>query len=161
MALATSVEDILESESEIYEMTQIIDISSRISKSVEISQASGADSGLTDDWKLLLERVENAKSVDEILEIVSEFDQSMTELREKRNPLIVLEFQYKTMKEKAELQADYENLFLIDNALKILDTAKQMESGNPSIMRIDRIEVLLTWVSEKAPQIKIDLDSYN
>jgi len=86
---------------------------------------------------------------------------SMSELREKRNPLIVLEFQYKTMKEKAELQADYENLFLIDNALKILNTAKQMESGNPSIMRIDRIEVLLTWVSEKAPQIKIDLDSYN
>ncbi len=65
------------------------------------------------------------------------------------------------MKEKAELQADYENLFLIDNALKILDTAKQMESGNPSITRIDRIEVLLTWVSEKASQIKTDLDSYN
>jgi len=36
-----------------------------------------------------------------------------------------------------------------------------MESGNPSITRIDRIEVLLTWVSEKAPQIKTDLDSYN
>ena len=161
LALATSVEDILESESEIYQMTQIIDISSRISKSVEISQATGSDSGLVSDWKLLLERVENAKSVDEILEIVSEFDQSMTELREKRNPLVVLEFQYKTMKEKAELQADYENLFLIDNALKILDTAKQMESGNPSIMRIDRIEVLLTWASEKAPQIKLDLDSYN
>jgi len=160
LELATSVEDILESESEIYEMTQIIDISSRISKTVEISQASGVDSDLTDDWKLLLERVENANSTDEILEIVSEFDQSITELREKRNPLLVLEFQYKTMKEKAELQADYENLFLIDNALKILDTAKQMESGKPSITRIDRIEVLLTWVSEKAPQIKIDLDSY-
>ena len=160
LELATSVEDILESESEIYQMTQIIDISSRISKSVEISQASGVDSDLTDDWKLLLERVENAESVDEILEIVSEFDQSMTELREKRNPLTVLEFQYKTMKDKAEIQADYENLFLIDNALKILDTAKQMESGKPSITRIDRIEVLLTWVSEKAPQIKIDLDSY-
>jgi hypothetical protein len=160
LELATSVEDILKSESEIYQMTQIIDISSRISKSVEISQASGVDSDLTDDWKLLLERVENAESVDEILEIVSEFDQSMTELREKRNPLTVLEFQYKTMKDKAEIQADYENLFLIDNALKILDTAKQMESGKPSITRIDRIEVLLTWVSEKAPQIKIDLDSY-
>ena len=59
-----------------------------------------------------------SKSVDEILQIVSEFDQSMTELREKRNPLVVLEFEYKSMKQKAELQADYQNLFLIDNALK-------------------------------------------
>ena len=65
------------------------------------------------------------------------------------------------MKEKAELQADYQNLFLIDNALKILKTAKDMESGNPSITRIDRIEVLLSWVSDIAPQIKDDLDSYN
>ncbi|WP_371504803.1 hypothetical protein [Nitrosopumilus adriaticus] len=161
LALATSVQNILDSESEIMQMAQIIDISSRINKSVEISQSSGIDSSLVEDWKSLLERVENAESADEILEIVSEFDQSMTELREKRNPLLVLEFQYNTMKQKAELQADYENLFLIDNALKILDTAKQMESGNPSITRIDRIEVLLTWVSEKAPQIKSDLDSYD
>lgn len=161
LALATSVESILESESKIIQMTQIMDISSRISKSVEISQTTGADSSLVADWKLLLERVENADSVDEILKVVSEFDQTMTDLREKRYPLNVLEFQYKTLKEKAELQADYENLFLIDNALKILDTAKQMESGNPSITRIDRIEVLLTWVNEKAPQIKTDLDSYN
>ncbi len=161
LVFATSVEDILESESEIHQMTQIIEISSRISKSIEISQASGTGSVLVDDWKLLLERVENAESISEILEIVSVFDQSITELREKRNPLVVLEFQYKTMKKKAELQADYENLFLIDNALKILDTAKQMESGTPSITRIDRIEVLLTWVSVIAPQIKIDLDSYN
>jgi hypothetical protein len=161
LALATSVQSILDSESTIKQMVQIIDISSRINKSVEISQSSAIDSNLVSDWKLLLERVENAKSPDEILDIVSEFDQSMIELREKRNPLIVLEFQYKTMKEKAELHADYENLFLIDNALKILDTAKQMESGNPSITRIDRIEVLLTWVSEKAPQIKSDLDSYD
>ena len=161
LALATSVENILDSETAIEQMVQIIDISSRINKSVEISQLSGVDSGLVSDWKLLLERVENAESTDEILEIVSEFDQSMIELREKRNPLVVLEFQYKTMKEKAELQADYESLFLINNALKILDTAKQMESGNPSITRIDRIEVLLTWVSEKAPQIKSHLDSYD
>jgi len=158
LVFATSVENILESE--IHQMTQIIEISSRISKSVEISQSSGVDSGLVFNWKLLLDRVRNAESKDEILEIVSEFDQTIIELREKRNPLVVLEFQYKTMKEKAELQTDYENLFLIDNALKIIDTAKQMESGNPSITRIDRIEVLLTWVSEKAPQIKTDLDSY-
>jgi len=161
LALATSVKDILKSESEINQMTQIIKISSRISKIVEISQTSGIDLVLVNNWKVLLERVENAKSVDDILKIVSEFDESMTELREKRSPLLVLEFQYKTMRVKAELQADYENLFLIENALRILDTAKQMESGNPSVSRIDRIEVLLSWVSEKAPQIKTDLDSYN
>ena len=161
LALATSVDDILESELKIKQMAQVIEISSRINKSVEISQSIDVDSSLITDWKLLLERVENAKSVDAILEIVSEFDISMTDLREKRNPLLVLEFQYNSMREKAEIQADYKNLFLIDNALKILHTAKQMESGNPSIMRIDRIEVLLTWVSSKAPEIQTDLNSYN
>ena len=161
LALASSVDNILESETEIQNMSKIIEISSRISKSIEISQSTGGNSALISDWETLLERVESAESVEEVLQIVSEFDQTMTELREKRNPLVVLEFQYKSMKEKAEIQADYENLFLIDNALKILHTAKQMESGNPSITRIDRIEVLLTWASEKAPLIKSDLDSYD
>ncbi|WP_232212329.1 hypothetical protein [Candidatus Nitrosopumilus sediminis] len=161
LALASSVNDILESESEIRQMAQVIDIASRINKSVEISQSAGVDNEVISEWKSLLERVENADTIDDVLEIVSEFDKSMTELREKRSPLTILEFQYKTMKEKAELQADYENLFLIDNALKILNTAKQMESGNPSITRIDRIEVLLSWVSDVSPKIKNDLDSYN
>jgi hypothetical protein len=161
LAFASSVDDILKSESKIHQMVQVIDISSRINKSVEISQSTGGNSALVSEWKSLLEQVEKADSIDDVLKIVSEFDKSMTELREKRNPLVVLEFQYKTMKEKAEVQADYENLFLIDNALKILDTAKQMESGNPSITRIDRIEVLLTWVSDMSLKIKNDLDSYN
>ena len=52
-------------------MTQIIEISSRISKSIQISQTSGAGSALVDEWKLLLERVGNAESVGEILETVS------------------------------------------------------------------------------------------
>ncbi len=158
---ANSVADILEFESEIHQMTQIIDISSRIHKSVEISQSTGVNSVFVNDWESLLDRVESANSVDDILDIVSEFDQSMIELREKRNPLVVLEFEYNTMKEKAKLQADYQNLVLIDDALQILKTAKDMESGNPSITRIDRIEVLLSWISDIAPQIKEDLNSYN
>jgi hypothetical protein len=154
----SSVDNIIESESEISKMKKTIDISSRISKSVEISKDIGIDSGLLKDWEALLDEVENASSIDEILRIVSDFDQSMTELREKRNPVSILKFEYRAMKEQAELQADYNNLFLIDNALKILDTAEQMASGNPSITRIDRIEVLLVWVSEIAPKIKSDLD---
>ncbi len=160
LALATSVEDILESESEINQMAQIIDISSRISKIVEISQSNGIDSALVGNWEILLDKVRDADSADDVLEIVSEFDQSITELREKRNPLVVLEFQYRTLKEKAELQADYQNLVTINNALKILSTAKQMESGSPTAVRIDRIEVLLSWASDLYPKIKQDLDSY-
>ena len=161
LEFASSVDDIIESEVEIKQMKQIIDISSRISKAVEISQTSGVNPTLVSDWKSLLEKVKTAESADEILDIVSTFDNSMTQLREKRNPLTVLKFEYQTMKQKAQLQADYNNLFLIDSALKILNTAEQMESGKPSIMRIDRIEVLLTWVSEQAPKIKSDLNSYD
>ncbi|MDH3618022.1 MAG: hypothetical protein OEM89_04785 [Nitrosopumilus sp.] len=156
---ASSVENIIESESDISKMKQTIDISSRISKSIEISKDLGIDRGLSRDWERLLDDVKNASSIDEILEIVSDFDESMTELREKRNPVSLLKFEYQAMKEKAELQADYNNLYLIDSALKILDTAEQMESGNPSISRIDRIEVLLVWVSEIGPKIKDDLDN--
>ena len=36
-----------------------------------------------------------------------------------------------------------------------------MESGTPSITRIDRIEVLLSWASDILPKIQNDLDSYN
>ena len=85
MTLANSVEDILESELKIRQMVQVTDISSRISKSVEISQTTGVDSILVNDWKLLLERVDNADSIDTVLEIVTDFDEFMRELREKRN----------------------------------------------------------------------------
>ncbi|WP_249110990.1 hypothetical protein [Nitrosopumilus sp. K4] len=161
LELASSVSDILESETEIRQMKQIVDISSRLSNAVEISKTSGLSSPFVDDWESLLSRVGNADSPDEILGIVSEFDASMNELREKRNPLSIMKFEYQSMKEKAELQADYRNLFLINNALKILNTAEKMNSGNPSVMRIDRIEVLLTWVNSQAPKIKSDLDSYD
>ncbi len=155
---ASSVEKIIDSESEISKMKQTIDISSRISKSVQISKDIGIDNDLAREWERLLDEVKDASSIDEILEIVSAFDDSMTELREKRNPISILKFEYQAMKDQAELQADYNNLFLIENALKILNTAEQMESDNPSITRIDRIEVLLVWVSEIAPKIKDDLD---
>ena len=155
---ASSVDDIIESESEITKMKQTIDISSRISKSIEISKEIGINDDLAKDWEQLLDKVEAASSIDEIFQIVLDFEETMNDLREKRNPISILKFDYQAMKEQAELQADYNNLFLIENALKILDTAEQMQSGNPSITRIDRIEVLLVWVSEMAPKIKSDLD---
>jgi len=161
LVLASSVNDILDAENQIYQMTQVTDISSRISKSIAISQSTNADSKLAADWEDLLQRVNTARSVEDVLEIVLEFDQSVNELREKRNPLTTLEFQYQSMKQKAQLQADYQNLFLINNALNIIETAKEMESGNPSAIRIDRIEVLLTWASEKASIIQNDLNSYS
>ena len=160
LELASSVDDILDAEQEIQDMKNVIDISSRISKAVDVSKSTNVDSSIVDGWEDLLERVRNADSIPEILTIVSEFDTSINELREKRNPLSILKFEYETMKAKAELQADHQNLFKINNALKILDTAQKMESGHPSVSRIDRIEVLLTWVSESAPQIKEDLNSY-
>ncbi|WP_255464401.1 hypothetical protein [Nitrosopumilus sp. b1] len=161
LELASSVDDILDSRTDIEDMKNVIDISSRISKAVEISNESQIDSAMTAGWKSLLEEVQNASSVDEILVIVSEFDSSINELREKRNPLNILKFQYETMRTKAELQADTKNLYLIDNALKILDTAQKLEDGNPTVSKIDRIEVLLAWVSAKAPEIKNELDSYS
>ena len=161
LELATSIEDILDSELEIRNMKNVIDASSRISKAVEISKNVNIDSTLVDGWETLLVQVEAAESIEEILEIVSEFDASINELREKRSPISVLKFEYETMKNKAEIQADHKNLFTINNALKILNTAEQMDAGNPSVSRIDRIEVLLTWASEIAPQIQDELNSYS
>jgi len=161
LEIATSVDDILDKETDIKNMKSVIDASSRISKTIEISQLTNIDSGLIGDWEFLLSQVENSDSIDEILEIVSAFDKSINELREKRNPVSILKFEYETMKNKAEIQSDYNNLYLINNALKILDTAEKMAQGNPSVSRIDRIEVLLAWTSEKAPEIKADLASYS
>jgi hypothetical protein len=161
LELVTSVDDIIESEIDIKNMNSVIDASSRISKAMEISQASGVNSSIIDGWESLLTQVDNADSVSEILALVSDFDRSMNELREKRNPLGILKFEYEAMKSKAELQADYQNLFMINNALRIIDTAEAMASGSPSVSKIDRIEVLLTWASTKAPEIKADLDSYS
>jgi len=161
LELATSMDDIINSENEILNMKKVLDASSRISKAVEISQASNVKSEITEGWEDLLFQVENAQSMDEILNIVSDFDKSINELREKRNPLSLLKFKYDAMKVRAELQADYKNLFMIDNALRFIDTAQEMAKGNPSVSKIDRIEVLLTWASTKAPEIQSDLNSYS
>lgn len=161
LELASSVDDILDSKQEIKNMKNVIDISSRISKAVEISKSANVDTSIVVEWEDLLERVRNADSIPEILEIVSEFDSTINELREKRDPLSILKFEYETMRAKAELQADHKNLFKINNALKILDTAQKMEAGYPSVSKIDRIEVLLTWAAESVPIIKEELNSYS
>ncbi len=160
LRLATSADDILDHELEITNMKNVIDISSRITKVVEISDASTVGTDIVAGWEEMLESVRNADSVPEILAIITEFDNSINELREKRSPLSILKFEYQTLKAKAELQGDHANLVTINNALKILDTAQKMEDGHPSVSRIDRIEVLLVWVSETAPVVRADLDSY-
>ena len=160
LVLASSVDDILQSKDEITQMKQIIEISSRIQKAVDISKSTGINNQIP-EWEELLKTVEQAESTDEILEVVTEFERTMQELREKRSPVELLRFEYQKMKAQAELQGDYQNLYMIDNALQILDTAKNMEQKNSSSSRIDRIEVLLTWASEKAPIIQLDLNSYD
>ena len=160
LELATSIDDIIDARQEIKNMKDAVEVSSRISKAVEISKSINVDQKLVDEWEVLLSQVEEADSIPEILSLVSSFESSINDLRNKRNPISSLQFQYESMKAKAELQADYKNLFVINNALKILDTAQKMEEGNPSVSRIDRIEVLLTWVSQIAPEIKSELDSF-
>jgi len=161
LTLATSVDQILDSEKEIADMQNVIDASSRISKAIEILKEVNSNDPLLNDWETLLAKVKEQNSLEQILSTVSEFDKSMNDLREKRSPLSLLKFEYEDMKAKAELQADNKNLFTINNALKIIDTAQQMEQGNPSVSKIDRIEVLLSWASAIAPEIKSELDSYS
>lgn len=161
LTLATSVDEILDSQKEIEDMKNVIDASSRISKAIDILQGINPKDPLLDDWQTLLSQVEQQNSLEEILSTVSAFDKTMNDLREKRNPLSILKFEYEDMKATAELQGDDKNLFTINNALKIINTAQQMEQGNPSVSKIDRIEVLLSWASEIAPTIKNELDSYS
>ncbi len=159
LELATSVDDILASESEIASMKNVSDISSRISKSVEIAQTIGIDTTYVDNWKSLLANVKNADSLDDILDIVTAFDNSITELRDKRNPLDSLKFEYEQLKQKAEIQADYKNLILINQALRAIHSAEQIKDGIQTFSKIDRVEVLLTWASQIAPSIRNDLQS--
>jgi len=158
LQIATSVQSILDAETDIINMKNVIDISSRVSKSVEIAQDAGVNVEYVNEWQSLLDRVENANSFDEILGIVSEFDSSISEMRDKRNPLSSLKFEFEQLKQKAEIQADYENLALINQALRIIHSAELVEDGAPVNSKIDRAEVLLTWASQIAPSVRSDLE---
>ncbi len=159
LELATSVDDIIESQKEITDMKNVIDISSRISKIMEFSQLNNFNLDVIDTWKDLLNRVEGTQAMDEILKIVSEFDKTILDMQQNRNPLTSMEFEYKKLKSMAELQADYKNLFEINNALKVIASAQSLEKENYSGPRFDRVEVLLTWANSKLPQIKTELSS--
>ena len=161
LSLSTSADDIIKSGKEITDMKNAIEISSRISKIMEISQATNVDSDVRKIWENLLAKVEQAQSMDEILQIVLEFDKTISSLQEKRNPLSTLEFEYKQLKSMAELQADYKNLFDINNALKAITSAQNLEKENYSGPRYDRIEVLLAWANSRLPEIKSELSSYS
>ncbi|MDC8437924.1 MAG: hypothetical protein LV468_02860, partial [Candidatus Nitrosotenuis sp.] len=157
---ATSPDDILAVEQEILDMKNVIDISSRISTTISFSKKNNADPKLIESFEALLEKVKSASTLNEILGVVSEFDGTINDLREKRSPLSVLKFEYEKLKSKAELQADYESLVKINNAIRVIDTAIELDEGNPTINRIDKIEVLLSWASQQEPIIQAKLDSY-
>ena len=156
----SSAQDILGKKSEIESMKSVTQISERISKAVDLSENTGIGVELSDEWALLLVEVDGARSLEEILSIISQFDTTITELREKRNPLSILTFEYNRMAEQAQRQADYANLAIIEEALKILKAASILDANGSTTSRIDRAELLLTWASEKAPTIRASLDAY-
>lgn len=161
MESARTVGDILASERRAAEMKSVVEISGRITKVVEIARENGAGSDMVDDWEALLKRARAAGSVEDLLPIVTAFDDSLAELRERRSPLDALRFDYESMLARAELQADHGNIAKIRTALRVLDSAAGLERGTPSASRIDRIEVLLAWASESAPTIRAELDAYS
>ena len=140
----SSAQDILGKKSEIESMKSVTQISERISKAVDLSENTGIGVELSDEWALLLVEVDGARSLEEILSIISQFDTTITELREKRNPLSILTFEYNRMAEQAQRQADYANLAIIEEALKILKAASILDANGSTTSRIDRAELLLT-----------------
>lgn len=157
---ATSPSDIISMEKEIVEMKNIIEISSRISNTINFAKNNNANPSLIESFQELLDKVKEANTLDEILDIVSDYDTSINELREKRSPLSTLKFEYEKLKSKAEIQSDYESLNTINNALKIINTAIEVEKGNPTINKIDKIEVLLNYYNTQSSVISSKLDSY-
>src|SRR5574338_100175 len=162
LASATSADDILSVQQDILDMKNVIDISSRISSTLAFAKNNNAQNeSLINSFEDLLAKVKEAQTLSEILAIESEYEQSINDLREKRSPLSVLQFDYGQLKAKAELQSDYESLSTINNTIKIIDTAIQIEKGNPTINKIDKMEVLLNYYAAQDPIIKTRLDSYS
>ncbi len=157
---ATSPDDIISVKQEILDVKNVIDISSRISTTIEFSKRNNANQSLISSFESLLEKVRDASTLEEILDVVSEFDGTINDLREKRSPISILKFEYEKLKSKAELQADYQSLVEINNALKVINTSIELEKGNPAINKIEKIEVLLSWASDNRPVVQAKLDSY-
>ena len=152
---AGSVGDILAMKEEITRMKDIVDISSRISRSIQIATSIGLDGGYSAGWNQMLERVSSASSLSQVAEIIAEFEQSITELRENRSPLSHLRLEYERLRQQAQLRDDYGGLADIDRALRIIKSAENTGHGTT---QFDSIEVLLTWASQNAPVIKASLD---
>ena len=157
---ASTVDSILDARDDIEAMKSVIDISHRISKSVDIALSIDSNSVYARDWRSLLDSVQSAGSVEDILLVVTEFDRSISDLRNKRDPLVSLRFEYEQLKLKAELQADYKNLEAIKQALRVIYAAQQMENGvTLTASKIDRSEILLHWASQNAPVIRQELET--
>lgn len=159
---ATSPDDIISVQQDIMDMKNVIEISSRISSTISFAKNNNAgNENLIDSFEALLDKVKGAQTLNEILSIVSDYEQSINDLREKRSPLSVLKFDYEQLRSKAELQSDYESLNTINNAIKVIDTAIEIEKGNPTINKIDKIEVLLNYYATQGSVIRAKLDSYS
>lgn len=152
---AGSVDDILDMRADITRMKDVVDISSRISRSIQIASSTGLDQGYSSGWSQMLDRVSEASSLEQVLETISEFEQSIVDLRENRSPLPQLRLEYERLRQQAQARADYESLVDIDRALRIIKSA---EDTGPGTSQLERVEVLLVWASQKAPQIRASLE---
>lgn len=161
LQLATSPDDVLAVQQEILDMRNVIEISTRIMTTIEFSKANNADPQMISSFEALLDKVRSATTLSEVLKVVSEFDLAINDLRDKRTPLSTLKFEYEKLRTRAELQADYESLVTINNALRAINTAIDLEKGNPTVNRMDKIEILLTWASQQKPIVDAKLSSYS
>jgi hypothetical protein len=157
---ATTPDDIISSQKEIMDMKNVIEISSRLSSTISFAKNNAASQSTVESFQVLLDNVKDAQTLEEILKIVSDYESSINELREKRSPLSTLKFEYEKLRARAELQSDYESLNTIKNALKVIETAIEIDKGNPTINKIDKIEVLLNYYNTQLSVIMTKLDSY-